>query len=194
MLYDFLKFWHVLSFVFMSIPLFNLIVVNERTLFGSAFQYYADRYMENIIKHGAARCFVFQSSVLASGILLLLFSPLGIESLWMNWIIFLKTILLFLLVGLLSYVHLKLQPRIEALIANIEPNSVPPENIMAQLKPLRARRKKLASFCLFIVLTIIVLGLQVYSVYEPFLTIVLIALVGLFAWGNYKRLNRFGWM
>ncbi|MBS4028822.1 MAG: hypothetical protein KGZ58_09305 [Ignavibacteriales bacterium] len=178
----------------MSIPLFNLIVVNERTLFGSAFQYYADRYMENIIKHGAARCFVFQSSVLASGILLLLFSPLGIESLWMNWIIFLKTILLFLLVGLLSYVHLKLQPRIEALIANIEPNSVPPENIMAQLKPLRARRKKLASFCLFIVLTIIVLGLQVYSVYEPFLTIVLIALVGLFAWGNYKRLNRFGWM
>ena len=48
-LYDLLKFFHVIGFVFMSIPLFNLIVVNERALLGISYDYYADRYMENII-------------------------------------------------------------------------------------------------------------------------------------------------
>jgi hypothetical protein len=48
-LYDILKFFHVMSFVFMSVPLFNLIVVNERANLGVSFNYYADRYMENII-------------------------------------------------------------------------------------------------------------------------------------------------
>jgi len=76
--YDVLKFIHVISFVFMSVPLFNLIVVNERALFGSTFNYYVDRYMENIILHGANRCFVFQTSVLISGLLLLIFGDLGI--------------------------------------------------------------------------------------------------------------------
>ncbi len=34
MLYDILIFVHIISFVFMSIPLFNLIAVNERAKFG----------------------------------------------------------------------------------------------------------------------------------------------------------------
>ncbi len=32
--YDIILFLHVMSFVFMSVPLFNLIVVNERALLG----------------------------------------------------------------------------------------------------------------------------------------------------------------
>src|SRR4030042_2867227 len=97
--YDLLKFLHVMSFVFMSVPLFNLIVVNQPALFGPSFNYPVDRYMENIIKHGAYRCFVFQSSVLLTGVLLLVFGPLGIKTLWSNWIIIIKTILLFTLMG-----------------------------------------------------------------------------------------------
>jgi hypothetical protein len=60
-LYDALKFLHILSFVFMSIPLFNLIVVNERaTMWGGRGVVYAtDRYMENIIRRSAKRCFIF---------------------------------------------------------------------------------------------------------------------------------------
>jgi len=95
-LYDLLKFLHVMSFVFMTVPLFNLIIVNERALLGVSFNYYADRYMENIIKHGAYRCFVFQSTVLITGVLLLIFGP-GIEVLWQNWIVLVKTVLLFTL-------------------------------------------------------------------------------------------------
>ena len=58
-LYDVLKFLHIISFVFMSIPLFNLIVVNERVMMGRDFVYATDRYMENIIRRGVMRCYVF---------------------------------------------------------------------------------------------------------------------------------------
>src|SRR4030043_2012720 len=108
--YNVLKFLHVLGFVFMSTPLFNLIGVNERALLGPSFDYQVDRYMENIIRRGASRCFVFQLTVLISGVLLLIFSPLGIQSLWHHWIILVKTIILMTLMGLLSYVHFRLQP------------------------------------------------------------------------------------
>ena len=79
--YNVLIFIHVMGFVFMSTPLFNLIVVNERALLGPSFNYYADRYMENIIRHGAVRCYVFQLTVLTSGVLLIIYGPVGIEAL-----------------------------------------------------------------------------------------------------------------
>ena len=193
-LYDILKFLHVMSFVFMSVPLFNLIVVNERALFGPSFNYYADRYMENIILHGANRCFVFQSTVLISGVLLLIFGDLGIEYLWTNWVVLLKTIGLFALMGMLSYVHFYLQPKIEKIMATIGPESEIPEDFAAQLKPYRVRRKKMATFCLFLVITIIILGMQVYTPFDPIVTVSLIILAGLFSWHVSKTLIRFGWV
>jgi len=193
-LYDLFKFLHVISVVFMSIPLFNLIVVNERASLGPAFQYYADRYMENIIRRGAYRCFIFQSTVLTTGVLLLLLGPLGVESIWTNWIILVKTILLFVLMGLLSYIHLHIQPNIEALLADVTPDSGLPADSMTQLKPLRARRKRLATFCLFVLVTIIILGVQVNAPFDPILTLALIASAGLFSWRANKTLIRFGWI
>ncbi|MCK4989606.1 MAG: hypothetical protein KAS29_03935, partial [Bacteroidales bacterium] len=160
---------------------------------GSSFNYDADRYMENIIKHGAYRCFVFQSTVLVTGILLLVFGP-GIEVLWLNWIILVKTVLLFTLMGLLSYVHFNLQPNIESLLSNVSPSSDVPENLNAQLKPYRVLRKWLATICLFLVITSIILGLQVYERYNLLLTIILIALAGLFSLKVNKTLIRFGWI
>jgi len=194
MLYDLLKFLHVMSFMVMSVPLFNLIVVNERAFFSSSFNYSVDRYMENIIKHGAYRCFVFQSTVLLTGILILVFGPLGIKTLWSNWIIILKTLLLFTLVGLLSYVHFKLQPKIEKILANLGPDAPQPDSLFSDLKIHRARRKQMATLCLFIVITIIILGLQVYSTFSPVLTLGLIGLAGLFVWRVNKTLIRFGWI
>ena len=190
---DLLKFMHVIGFVFMTVPLFNLIVVNERALLGVSFNYYADRYMENIIKHGAYRCYVFQSTILITGILLLVIGP-GIELLWSNWIILVKTIILFTLMGLLSYVHFSLQPKIESLISDIAPDSEISGNLVSQLKPYRVRRKWLATACLFLVITSIILGLQVYALYNPLLTIGLIILAGLFTLKVNKTLIRFGWI
>ncbi len=70
MAYNIIKFFHILSVVFMSAPLYNLIVVNERVLFGKA-PFAVDRYFENIIKGAAIRCYVYQLSALVTGILLL---------------------------------------------------------------------------------------------------------------------------
>jgi len=192
--YDVLKFFHVLGFVFMSVPLFNLIVVNERAVLGSSFNYYADRYMENIIRRGAYRCFAFQATVFATGVLLLIFGPLGIETMWTSWVMAIKTVLLFSLTGMLSYVHFNLQPKIESFIADLGPDSEVPEGIVAQLKPFRVRRKRMATLCLFLVITIIILGMQVYDTFNPVITLVLIGLAGLFALRVNKTLIRFGWI
>ncbi|MEK7881095.1 MAG: hypothetical protein AAB210_04275, partial [Deltaproteobacteria bacterium] len=100
MLYDVLKFFHIIGFAFMSIPLFNLIVVNERVLMGKSIIPSVDRYMESIIRHGAVRCYVFQSTVLVTGFLLIISGPLGIEALWKIWIVPVKVALLFTLMGL----------------------------------------------------------------------------------------------
>lgn len=192
-LYDILKFIHIISFVFMATPLFNLIVVNERVLMGKGVVYATDRYMENIIRRGAFRCYVFQSSVLISGILLIIFGSLGIEALWQNWVVLLKTLLLFVLMGLLSYVHFVLQPKIEALMEEVKVDQPAPENLSVRLKPYRVLRKNLATFCLFIVIVTIILGVQVYEVFSPIVTICLIVIAALFAWRANKTLIRFGW-
>lgn len=192
-MYDILKLLHVIGFAFMSIPLFNLIIVNERALFGSKFIYPVDRYMENLIKGGVVRCFVFQATVLVTGVLLLIWGPLGIEALWQNRVLMAKTLILFALMGLLSYVHFQLQPKIEALFANLSADSPVPPGLMEQLKPHRIRRKKLATFCLFLVITAIILGLQVYGAFHPFLNVGLVALAALFARRANKTLVRFGW-
>jgi hypothetical protein len=193
-LYPALRFLHTMAFVFMSVPLFNLIVVNERVALGVSFNYYADRYMENIIRRGATRCFVFQVTILLTGVLLLITGPLGIAALWGNWVVLVKTLLTFTLMALLSFVHLRLQPRIEAILAEVSPDGPVPQDLTARLKPHRVLRKRLATFCLFLVIVAIVLGLQVYARFSSVLTVALIAAAALFAWRVNKTLVRFGWL
>ncbi len=192
--YSVLKFLHVLGFVFMAIPLFNLIVVNERALLGTAFEYRTDRYMENIIRHGATRCFVFQGTVLVTGLLMLLTGSLGVAALWGNWVLLVKLVLLLTLMALLSYVHLGLQPRIEAILAAVGPDAPPPPDMAGRLKPFRMLRKRLATVCLFLVITAIIFGLQVYRPFGAGLTAVLVALAALFAWRANRTLLRLGWV
>lgn len=188
------RFLHVLGFVFMAIPLFNLIVVKERALLGAPFQYHADRYMENIIRRGATRCFVFQGTVLVSGVLMLLVGPWGIGALWGNWVLLVKTLLLVTLMALLSHVHFHLQPQIEAILATVTPDLPAPADLPARLRPYRVLRKRLATVCLFLVITTIIFGLQVAGRFSSLMTIVLIALAGLFAWRANLMLLRFRWI
>ncbi len=192
--YSVLRFLHVLAFVFMAIPLFNLIVVNERALLGVPFDYRADRYMENIIRHGAARCFVFQGTVLATGVLMLLTGSLGIAALWTNWVLLVKLLVLLALMSLLSYVHLALQPKIEAILSTVGPDAPPPPDIAARLKPFRVLRKRLATVCLFLVITAIIFGMQVFRPFPAALTAALVALAALFAWRANRTLLRLGWI
>ncbi len=193
-IYQVIKFFHIISFVFMSIPLFNLIVVNERALLGGKYIYGTDTYMENIIRHGAVRCYVFQISVFVSGILLLASGHWTMSAILSNYFILAKTLLLFTLMGLLSYVHFYLQPKIDSFFKDLKPESTVPDNFLASVKPYRILRKRLATVCLFLVLTTIILGMQVYVPFGFVTNLVLISLAGLFAWRVNKTLVLFGWM
>ena len=150
--------------------------------------------MENIIRRGAGRYFAFQGTVLISGVLLLVTGPLDINALLTNWVVLAKLVLVFALMGLLSFVHLRLQPTIDAILAEARPDAPIPDDLPARLKPHRVLRKRLATFCLFLMIVTIILGMQVYSRFAPALTVGLIALAALFAWRANRTLVRFGWV
>jgi len=59
---------------------------------------------------------------------------------------------------------------------------------------LRITRKRLAAFCLFIVITTVLLGLQVIAQFGLSLNALLIVLAALFSWRVYSTPIRFGWL
>ena len=189
--YDAIKFLHILTVVFMAAPLYNLIVVNERLRFGKA-PYAVDRYFENLIRTNALRCFIFQATAFVTGIVLILLPGQSLSLLFTNRILLAKFLLLLLLTVLLSYVHFGIQPRIEALLAQVQGQEIP-SSIAEQLIPWRSRRKKLAGFCLFFVIILVLLGLQVFVRFDLLLTGLLILLAALFSWQVYKTNIPYGW-
>ncbi len=190
--YQAVKFLHILTVVFMAAPLYNLIVVNERLRFGKA-PYAVDRYFENLIKTNAIRCFVFQATAFVTGILLIPLSGQPLSVLFTNRVLLAKFLLLIVLSILLSYVHFSVQPRIEAQLSQVQGSEIPVE-ILQQIGPLRLRRKKLAGLCLFFLITLVLLGLQVFTPFDPLLTGVLLLLAALFSWRVYKTPIRYGWI
>ena len=190
--YHAVKFLHILAVVFMAAPLYNLIVVNERLRFGKA-PYAVDRYFENLIKTNAVRCFAFQATAFLTGILLIPLSGQPLSVLFTNQILLAKFLLLVTLSILLSYVHLGIQPQIEALLSQVQGPEIQAE-IAKQIGPWRVRRKKLAGVCLFFVITLVLLGLQVYGRFDLLLTGLLLALAALFSWRVYKTPIPYGWI
>lgn len=183
----FLKFLHILTVVFMATPLYSLIIVNERALFSPQMVYQVDRYMETMIGKNALRCYVFQLTALVTGLLL-------VWKLGWSWnpVLVLKLLLLFVLMALLSIIHFGIQPRIEKLFNQVKGDPVLQE-IAAQIKPLRLLRKRLAATCLFLMITTVLLGLQVFS---PFLlpaNLLMLVLAGLFSARAFQKPLRLGW-
>ncbi len=189
--YQLLKFFHILAVVFMAAPLYNLIVVNERVRFGKA-HLQVDQYFENIIRGNAARCYVFQLTALVTGVLLV-----GLGGSWLalftNWVLLAKLVLLLLLMGLLSVVTLSIQPGIDRLLSEAEGDTIP-QPLAARIAPLRLRRKRLASVCLFLVIATVLLGLQVFSPLGTGPTLILLVLAALFAWRVYRTPIPWGWV
>lgn len=192
MVYSAIKFLHILAVVFMSVPLYNLIVVNERVSFGKA-PFAVDRYFENIIKGAAVRCYVYQLTALATGLLLLPLAGLPWSSLLENRILLVKLLLLLALMSLLSVVHFRIQPAIEKLLSQVNGDEIPKE-IADQVTPLRVSRKRLAALCLFLVIALVLLGLQVFEQFGFPLTAILVVLAALFSWRVYCTPVRFGWI
>lgn len=102
-------------------------------------------------------------------------------------------ILLLLIAGLLTYVHLRLQPQIDLLFEKSTGNPIPADTA-ARIGRLRGRRKRIASICLFSVLTMAMFGMQVWVAFPLWLTGVLVLVMAAFTWRAYQSQIPYGWV
>ncbi|MFQ6089010.1 MAG: hypothetical protein ACE5K0_08945 [Candidatus Methanofastidiosia archaeon] len=191
-LIDILKVIHILSAILMAWPFYALVIVNQRVRLGPPLGDRADIFMENIIKNRTIPCFVFQATVLITGLALVLLRGLPLDILVTNSRLGLKFLLLLFIATLLSYVHLSLQPQIDALFAQIG-NSTP-NDVASRIGALRLRRKLIASICLFSVLTMAMLGVQVWSAFPLWLSGALVLAIAFFTWKAYQSSMPYGWL
>jgi p-aminobenzoyl-glutamate transporter AbgT len=120
-------------------------------------------------------------------------SALSLSPLLENWRLLGKSLLLLVLLGLLTVVHINIQPRIDKLLSQVTEDSIPPE-IVKQVTALRLRRKRLAATCLFVLLTILILAVQAFAAFSTALTVVLVVLAALLSWRVYKVGVPYGWV
>jgi hypothetical protein len=189
-----LRVVHLVAALLMAAPLYSLIVVNERGRFAVPLGHNTDRFLENILKNQPRRCYVYLATIAIAGLLILDPWTAGYAGRLTDWPILAKIGVLVLLTGLLSYVHLGLQPRIEALLADVTPNTLVPEDRRPALVRLRMRRKRTAGVCLFLVVTAFIMGVRAFMEYSPWIALVLMALAALFAWRVYRRPIPWGWV
>ena len=187
------RFVHILGAVFMAWPLYALITVNERGRLGPPLGDRADRYMESIIRGMTVRCFVFQVTMFVTGLLLVGMRGLGWGTLVTNGVLLAKVVLLVVLIGLLSYVHFSLQPRLDALFESAPAAPITGE-LAGRIGALRLRRKRIAATCLFLVITLVLLGLQVYARFPLALTALLLVAVAAFVRNAFRRSAPYGWV
>ena len=181
--------FHLLAMLFMAAPLYMLVIVNERARFAVPASYNTDRYMENIIKRQPVRCYAYLTVVVVTGILL----TWAKGWIWTDWALIIKLVVTAGLFALLSYVHLIIQPKIEAILEKVKPGEEVPASDRPTLVRWRMRRKRLSATCLFLVLAALIMGLRVTMSYSPWLVGVFVIAAALFAWRAYRVPVRLGW-
>ncbi len=191
-LISFLRVVHIITAILMAWPFYALVAVNQRIKLGPPLGDRVDTYVENLIKNRTIPCFVFQGTVLISGLVLMYLRGQNLSLLVTNLAIGLKFILLLLMAGLLTYVHISLQPRIDTLFAEA---GNPIETDRASLiGALRGRRKRMASICMFAAFTSAMFGMQVWMPFPLWLTALLVIAIGLFTWRAYSSETPYGWV
>ena len=189
---DILRVIHIITAILMAWPAYALVAVNQRVRLGPPLGDRADTYIENIIKNRSIPCFVFQATAGITGLALVLLRGMGLGALVTKPVLGLKSLLLLLIVGLLSYVHLSLQPQIDALFA--QAGSPVSADLAPRIGALRQRRKRLASICMFVVLTVSMLGVQVWAPFPLWLTALLVIAIAAFTWRTYNSTTPYGWV
>ncbi|MHA2105836.1 MAG: hypothetical protein ACW981_20605 [Candidatus Hodarchaeales archaeon] len=191
--YGILVVVHVLNAILMAWPYYALVTVNNRVKLGPPLGDRADVYMENIIKNRTIPCMIFQATALITGLLLILLSNRPLDVIITDISLMLKILLLLLIAILISYVSFNLQPKIDSLFIELS-NSPNSSKISKEIGSLRLLRKRLASICMFSVLTTAMLGVQVWQQFDYVVSAVLIILIALFTFRSYKSLVPYGWV
>lgn len=190
-LYSVILVVHVITAILMVWPFYALVAVNQRIRLGPPLGDRVDTYMENLVRNREFPCFVFQATALVTGVGLVLVGGFSLGELLSNPILAVKLLLLALIGVLLAYAHHGLQPRIDALFTQIAQSD--PGKVAGQINALRLRRKRIASVCMFAVLTMSMLGVQVWTAFPLWLTGVLMVALVLFTWRAYSSVTPFGW-
>lgn len=152
---------HIVAIVLLAGPFYALMIVNERTLLGRGIIYWADRYMENIIRTHLTRCCVYNWTAMISGWLLILTTKGSLAAVFSNWILPVKVTLLVANMLMRAYSRHIIQPQIDRLLDQVKGKGDPaPEEIVTAIRPLRILRRKLTTLCLFDVLALVILGMQ----------------------------------
>lgn len=191
-LYSALLVVHVITAILMVWPFYALVSVNQRIRLGPPLGDRVDVYLEALVRNREVPCFVFQVTAFLTGVALVLVSGFSLSALLSNPILAAKLLLLALIGVLLAYAHHGLQPRIDALFAQAAQSG--PGEVAGQINALRLRRKRLASVCMFAVLTMSMLGVQAWTAFPLWLTGVLVAALALFTWRAYSSVMPFGWL
>jgi hypothetical protein len=176
----------------MAWPFYALMAVNQRVRLGAPLGDRTDLYMENIIKNRTVPCLVFQFTAGISGLALVLLRGIGLDAIFTNYAIGLKSGLLAFVIGLLSYVHFNLQPKIDELFAQAGEGSIPHE-LGERIGTLRKRRTRFATTCLFCVLIIALLAVQVWATFPLWLNGVLLFSIIAFTWRAFSSSMQYGW-
>ena len=181
---------HLVAMLFMAAPLYALIAVNERARLTIPPNYNTDRFLENMIKSQPIRCYAYLAVIIITGVLLTWYKGW----IWTDWALIAKMVVVVAIAWLLSYVHFNIQPHIESILDKLKPG----EEVSAEDRPTlmawRIRRKRLAGFCLFLVLTGLIMGVRVTFSYMPWWVVVIfLVAAALFAWRVYRNPVRFGW-
>ncbi|MEE8388008.1 MAG: hypothetical protein V3R65_05480 [Acidiferrobacterales bacterium] len=191
-LIDILRVTHIINAILLAWPFYALVIVNQRARLGPPLGDRTDTFMENIIKNRTIPCFVFQATALITGLALVLLQGFELDVFVTNPVLAVKFLLLLLIIGLLTYVHISLQPRIDALFA--QAGSPVPADVASHIGSFRLRRKRIASVCMFVVLTVSMLGVQVWAAFPLWVTVTLVFAITVFTWRGYKSVTPYGWL
>jgi hypothetical protein len=140
-----------------------------------------DTYLGNIIKNRTVPCYVFQATVLVSGLALIWLHGGDALTLVNDPGLGVKFLLLLAVAVSLAYVLVRLQPRLDALFAQGGGAPLPSE-LATEVARLRLRRKRMASICLLAVLSAAVLGVQAAHPFPLWITLYFIVGAVLFTW------------
>jgi hypothetical protein len=183
---------HILNALLMAWPIYALVTVNQRGRLGPPLGDRTDVFMENIIKNRTIPCFVFQATALISGISLILLRGMDLNVLLSNPIMAAKFFPLLIIIILLAYIHSSIQPRIDSLFKTSEGGSIAKE-VAAEINSLRLKRKRIASVCMFVVLSVSMLGIQVWAPFPAWLTVLFVVAIIAFTWRSFKSTTPYGW-
>lgn len=183
---------HILAALLMAWPFYALVAANERGRLGPPLGDRLDIYLEHMVRGRVIPCFVFQATVMVTGLALILLHGIGLAGLLVNPALGAKFLLLIGIAALLSYVHTRVQPQIDLLLSTSPGTSVSSE-VADAVSALRLRRKRLASICLFSVFTMAMLGVQSWKSFKIWLTLALLVAIALLTYRGYKSTMPYGW-